>query len=325
MKIKSVKMSKNSEFITFQEVSKDYKDIRALDNVSFHIQKGEIFGYIGPNGAGKTTTMKILVGLIKNYQGRILFNNEDIVKNQSRVHRMLGYLPQEVGFQEWRTIDHALKTFGRLSGLQSDYLEDRISTVLKQVGLLDVRYKKIAHLSGGMVQKLRLAQALLHDPEFLVLDEPMSGLDPTSRYQIKNIITTLSKNKETTIFLSSHILSDVQDIADRIGIINFGRILKIGSPNDLQNEFQIGNVLAFEVAEGSPQCKNLEKNECVDYVENKKKNVQIIHLKTNIDVDFCIHQIINEYLEQKCLIRHFNLVKPSLEEVYLKYMEGEIK
>jgi len=318
-------LSNNNEFIRFQDVSKSYRDVKALDNATFHIQKGEIFGYIGPNGAGKTTTMKILVGLIKTYQGKIFVNNEDINKNLSKLHKILGYLPQEVGFQEWRTINHALKTFGQLSGLESNYLEARIKAVLEQVNLIDVRYKKIVHLSGGMVQKLRLAQALLNEPQILVLDEPMSGLDPSSRYQIKNIIMNLSKNKETTIFLSSHILNDVQDIADRIGIINYGNILKVGTPNELQSDFQIGNVLSIELAEKSPPLKGLESNFCVENVVNTKNNGLMIHLKADIDLDNCINVIIKELLNQNCLIRHFNIVQPSLEEVYLKYVEGNIK
>lgn len=323
--MKCIEALKIKNFITFQEVSKSYKDVIALENVSFQIHKGEIFGYIGPNGAGKTTTMKILVGLIKKYQGSVFVNGEDISKNQLNLHKILGYIPQEVGFQEWRTVNHVLKTFGRLSGLESSILENRIKAVLEQVGLLEFRYKKVVHLSGGMKQKLRLAQGLLHDPELIVLDEPMSGLDPTSRFQIKNIIISLVKNEDTTIFLSSHILNDVQDIADRIGILNLGNIMKVGTPHELQRDFQVGNVLDIELAENSPTCEGLEKYDCVDYIEFNKQNNQKIHLNTEINLDDCINQVINEYLGQKCQIRHFNLVRPSLEDVYLKYVEGDVK
>ena len=290
--------------------------------MSFAIKKGEIFGYIGPNGAGKTTTMKILVGLIKEYQGTILINGIDLSKSQTYVHKILGYLPQEVGFQEWRTIDHALKTFGRLSGLDSEHLELRIKNVLEQVGLLDVRYKKITHLSGGMRQKLRFAQALLHEPELLVLDEPLSGLDPSSRYQMKNIIMNLAKQKEITIFLSSHILSDVQDIADRIGILHLGNMMKVGTPEDLQRDFQIGNMLEIRLAESSPTCNGLEKYNFIEKIDQGRGNDLIVHLKTDIDIDNSINAILNELLKQKCLVRHFNMVKPSLEYVYLKYVGG---
>ncbi|MHA1532980.1 MAG: ABC transporter ATP-binding protein [Candidatus Heimdallarchaeota archaeon] len=171
---------KKELIIEFLNVSKNYKDVQALREASFSIKQGDIFGYIGPNGAGKTTTLKILVGLISDYSGEVKINNESI-KDQSNFSQQIGYLPQDVGFQEWRTIDHALVTFGRLSGMSKEELHQRIPEVLELVGLLDARKRKIRHLSGGMQQKLKLAQALLHKPSILVLDEPMSGLDPTRR------------------------------------------------------------------------------------------------------------------------------------------------
>ncbi|MHA1602137.1 MAG: ABC transporter ATP-binding protein, partial [Promethearchaeota archaeon] len=227
--------SEGMSFLELQNISKSYKYVNVLQDVSFSIQKGDIFGYVGPNGAGKTTTIKILVGLIQNFQGKILIKGIDISKNRQLLHKVLGYLPQETSFQEWRTVETALNTFGLLSGISKKELESRIDEVLKIVGLPDSRKRKINHLSGGMKQKLQFAQALLHDPEFIVLDEPMSGLDPTSRYQVRKIIKNLAKNGKT-IFLSSHILSDIQDICTRIGILNNGNILKIGTPQELQDE-----------------------------------------------------------------------------------------
>lgn len=167
--------------ITFENISKNYKDVVALINISFEIKEGEIFGYIGPNGAGKTTTIKIMVGLIKDFGGVYNFKNITISENITQVSRMLGYLPQAVSFQDWRTVDQALTTFGKLSGLNKDELEHQIESLLVLFDLLEMRYKKISKLSGGMIQKVGLIQALLHKPKLLVLDEPLSGLDPASR------------------------------------------------------------------------------------------------------------------------------------------------
>ncbi len=314
--------SNKDGLIEFSNVSKNYKELLALDNVSFKIQKGEIFGYIGPNGAGKTTTIKILVGLIKDYKGDVYVNRINIKNNWTNIYNLIGYHPQEAGFQEWRTVDHAFKTFGRLSGLNSIQIDQRTQEILELMNLSKVRYKKITYLSGGMVQKLRLGQALLHKPQILVLDEPLSGLDPQMRYQFKKIIKDLSKNGITVIF-SSHILSDVQDIADKIGILNQGQIKDIGSPIGLQKKFQIGNLIELEVAENTPLSNRLEDLTEVEYVKKIKSNKQLIHLKSGIDIDLIIYQIINLLKEQKCKIRSFNLVKPSLEEVYLKYVGGE--
>ncbi|MFX1418849.1 MAG: ATP-binding cassette domain-containing protein [Promethearchaeota archaeon] len=312
----------NVNCIEFKDVSKKFKELLALNKVSFTIKKGDIFGYIGPNGAGKTTTIKILVGLIRDYLGDVHIYGKDISTNRKDIHKLIGYHPQEAGFQEWRTIDHAFKTFGQLSGLDSEHLENRTQEILEFLNLLEMRYKKIVHLSGGMFQKLRLGQALLHNPEILILDEPLSGLDPSSRFQFKKIIEKLAKSGVTILF-SSHILSDVQDIADKIGILNQGQIMKIGTPEELQNSFQIGNIIEIKVAENTPLIEGLEDNSNIEYVEKIKLNRQLIHLKSGVDVDLAIHQIITMLKEQNCNIRNFNLLKPSLEDVYLKYVGGE--
>ena len=308
--------------IEFKNVSKSYKDLLALNDVSFTIQRGEIFGYIGPNGAGKTTTIKIIVGLIKDFKGKVLVNRNNVITAKRNLRNLIGYHPQEAGFQEWRTVDHAFKTFGRLSGLKSEHLENRIHEILELIGLIDVRYKKIVHLSGGMYQKLRLGQALLHEPEILVLDEPLAGLDPTSRFQFKKVIKKLAKSGITILF-SSHILNDVEDIANKIGILHEGKIKQIGTPDELQSSFHVGDVIELIVAKDTRLCEDLESLHKVEYVENPKANKQLIHLKSNVDVDLTVSQIMNMLIEQKCRIRSFNLVKPSLEQVYLKYVGGE--
>ena len=175
-----------------------------------------------------------------------------------------------------------------------------------------------------MLQKLRLGQALLHQPKILVLDEPLSGLDPMSRFQFKGVIKELAK-KGITILFSSHILNDVQDIANKIGILNEGKIMKIGSPEELQSSFHIGNLIEITVAENTSLCEGLEDFNEVDQVEKIKDNKQLIYLKSNIDIDICISKIMNAVLEQRCRVRSLTLLNPSLEEVYLKYVGGGFK
>ncbi len=314
-------MAPTGNCIQFDGVSKTYKGgFRALDGVSFSIKRGEIFGYIGPNGAGKTTTIKILVGLIKEYQGSILVRGQQLNSGNGKFHNVLGYMPQEAGFQEWRTVDHALVTFGRLSGMSSAELDDRIAATLDLVGLHDVRHKKIVHLSGGMVQKLRLAQALLHDPMVVVLDEPMNGLDPASRFNVKGIIKGLSRAGKTILFCS-HILSDMEDIADTIGIINHGRIARIGTPHQIQEDFKLGNVIEIERADGELACENLEDFPSVDRVESIDHK-QLVHLKASAGVDETIHQVMGQLVGQRCKIRSLILQRPTLEDVYMKIVGG---
>jgi ABC-2 type transport system ATP-binding protein len=313
----------NETYIEFQNISKKYKNVLALDNISFSIRRGDIFGYIGPNGAGKTTTIKILVGLIPNYKGEVYVNGK-LASDYKDLYKIMGYHPQEVGFQEWRTVNHALKTFGRLSGMSKANLERRIQEVLKFAELEDVRNRKIKHLSGGMIQKVRLCQALLHEPELLILDEPLSGLDPSMRYQIKGLIKYLAKSGKTILF-SSHILSDVQDIANIIGILHKGHLLKIGTPDELQSDFQVGNIIRIEVEKNTQLVQDFNNLSEVEKIENLASNIQFVHLKLDIDLDSTINKILKILLEKNCKLRSFNLVKPSLEDVYLKYVGGEAK
>jgi len=307
--------------VVFNSVSKAFGSTQALENVSFEIPQGSVFGYIGPNGAGKTTTIKILVGLIQDFDGEVLVDGQNVSKERLNIHRMLGYLPQEVGFQEWRTVRQMLITFGRLSGLSRSEMDTRVNEVLETVGLPDVENRKIAHLSGGMKQKLHLAQCLLHQPELLVLDEPMSGLDPASRHQVRLIIRNLCQ-KGVTVLFSSHILSDVQDIATQVGILNNGQLLVVGTPDQIQSHFQLGNDIEIVVAEGSPICKNFAELPTIESAEELSFNRILLHLKPEVDIDRVIPNILEKLISEGCKLRSFNLVRPSLEEVYLKYVGG---
>lgn len=312
-------------FIEFKNIEKSYKDVQALKGISFNIRKGEIFGYVGPNGAGKTTTIKILVGLIRKYKGSIFIDGKPIDYGENGFHRILGYLPQDVGFQEWRSVEHALYTFGRLSGMDSISIKEHIPRVLELVTLEDVRKKKINKLSGGMKQKLLLAQALLHDPEILVLDEPMTGLDPLARFQLKKVFQRLSKDEGKTLFFSSHVLSDVEGICNTLGVLNKGNITKISNPKKLREEFRLlmGDIIEIIYSNDSPMVKDIEDLEIVEKVEITEDKRQLIYFKSGGDLDEKISRLFSVLVEQGCKVRNFNLVTPSLDDVYVQLIRGD--
>jgi ABC-2 type transport system ATP-binding protein len=318
-------MNLTASFIEFKNIEKSYKDVQALKGITFEIQKGEIFGYIGPNGAGKTTTIKILVGLIRNFNGSIVIDGKPIEYGQHGFHRILGYLPQDVGFQEWRSVEHALNTFGKLSGLDSATIKDSIPNILELVTLEDVRKKKIHKLSGGMKQKLLLAQALLHDPEILVLDEPMTGLDPLSRFQLKKVFLRLSKDEGKTIFFSSHVLSDVEGVCNTLGVLNLGNIIKISNPKELREEFRLsmGDIVEVIYSNDAPMVRDIEGLEIVEKVEITEDRRHLIHFKSGGDLDEKISQLLAILVEQGCKVRNFNLVTPSLDDVYVQLIGGD--
>lgn len=315
-------LNSSEPLIEFKNIGKSYKTILALNNISFSLNKGDIFGYIGPNGAGKSTTIKIMVGLIRDFSGTLLINGKNIKTSYLELYKNLGYHPQEAGFHRWKTVYQALRTFGKLSKLENRFLDSRIVEVLEFVNLKEAMNRKIIHLSGGMLQKLRLAQALLNEPEILVLDEPLTGLDPASRYQIKNLMKKLANSGKTILF-SSHILSDVQDIASKIGILNLGNLVKVGRPSELQREYHIGNRIEIEFDDDIDILDQLQNLNYIKQSENKSANVIVVSLKVDANLDESIHDLLRYLIENKCKLRRFNLLTPSLEEVYLNLVQGE--
>lgn len=312
-------MNQNDGYVTINNVTKKFHAFKALDDVSFSIKQGEIFGYIGPNGAGKTTTMKILVGLISNFQGEITIGGLRLLRDKDEIYKLLGYLPQNVAFQDWRTIDHALTTFGKLSGLNETEVEDRIPKVLELIGLADVRHKKVSHLSGGMMQKVGLAQALLHEPKLLVLDEPLGGLDPLSRHQFKGIVQKLAEEGATILF-SSHILSDVQDVADRIGIISHGRIKQVGTIDELKTRLIRQKTVEVMLSGASDKWEKLSAVNNVSRVTQPQPGILLLDLKSGADEDQAINDVVAKVVDLGIRIRGVWMLEPSLDQIYFNYV-----
>jgi ABC-2 type transport system ATP-binding protein len=308
-------MNDDHKYLSLFEITKAYKDTIALDNISFDVMEGEVLGYIGPNGAGKTTTIRILVGLIRDFQGVYKLKNS----SPDQLYKELGYLPQGVSFQEWRTVDSALNTLGRISGLDQSWLERQIESILLLLDLNEVRYRKVAELSGGMIQKLGLAQALLNKPKFLVLDEPLSGLDPTSRHEVKQVIKRLS-DEGTTIFFSSHILSDVQDVADRIAIIDKGHVLKIDRTTDLTTDLVEGYVYEIESFDDFQDVSLFEAYDQIHHIEQPTPKRIRIHIRKDCDLKSLTTEVLRELVNRNCPIRNFTRIIPNLDDVYLKYV-----
>ena len=197
----------------------------ALDGLSLTVRRGEIFGFLGPNGAGKTTTLKILLGLVRATGGRALLLGQPAGDVETR--RRIGFLPESPYFYDYLTADEFLTFYGQLAGLGYTAIAQRVTDLLGLVGLADARARQLRKFSKGMLQRIGLAQALIHDPELVILDEPMTGLDPVGRKQVRDLILSL-RDRGKTIFFSTHILHDVEMICDRVGIVMKGRLLASG-------------------------------------------------------------------------------------------------
>lgn len=237
-------------------------------------------------------------------------------QSRADVHKLIGYLPQDAGFQEWRTVAEVLATFGRLSGLEERRLQTRIAQVLELLGLLEHRNRRVVHLSGGMVQRLRLAQAILHEPRILILDEPLNGLDPASRHQVRTIIRQLADDKRL-VFFSSHILSDVETIAGRIGILDGGRLRDVGTPAELRERHGLGNVVELEAKGGANLSATHAWDPEVERSEQIAPNVVRLHLQPRCDLDATIGRLLSRLAADGVPVRRVEHLQPSLEDVYL--------
>lgn len=226
----SHKIDQEILMIKVTRLTKDYGSRRAIDNISFDAEKGEILGFLGPNGAGKTTTMRILTCFLPPTSGKVLIGGYDIIDESLEVRKLVGYLPETVPLYPDMTVYEYLKFMANIRKVKD--ADERVEEVLELVHLDERAFGYISNLSKGMRQRLGLAQALIHKPEVLILDEPTIGLDPAQIIEVRKLIQEIGREK--TVLLSTHILSEAQQICNRVMIINKGHIVAEDSPERLQ-------------------------------------------------------------------------------------------
>ena len=242
--------------------------VEALKDVSLTLSQGEIFGFLGPNGSGKSTTIKILMGLIRATKGTARIGGVDCSDFRARSH--VGYLPENPAFYDFLTAKEYLLFAGRIHGMTTAQIKNRSDELLELLDLQDAQKRPIRSYSKGMVQRLGLAQALLHEPDLYVLDEPMSGLDPIGRALVKNIILNLKKQGKT-VFFSTHITSDVETVCDRVGILKKGSLECVKDVGEFQTEGITGyQVRLHDDGSGSAREVYVAKDELTDFLVAKK-------------------------------------------------------
>lgn len=251
--------------------------VEALKGVSLAVEQGEIFGFLGPNGAGKSTTIKLLMGLIRASSGQAKILGVDSKSTAAR--RQVGYLPENPAFYDYLNASEYLSFVGRAFSLPSSVLSERSDFVLKRLGLWDARKRPIRSYSKGMVQRLGLAQVLLHDPEVYILDEPMSGLDPVGRALVKELILEL-KQAGKCVFFSTHITNDVESICDRVAIITQGELRSVNEVRSILDEGISGYNISWhdrKTAESTKQ-QYVDKNELNSLLQRLQEQNQEISL-----------------------------------------------
>ena len=231
--------------IEVQDLSKTYGPVTAVDHVSFTVNKGEILGFLGPNGAGKTTTMRILTGFMPATSGTARVAGFDVFNDSLEVRRRIGYLPENPPLYPDMTVEAYLDFVARIKNVPAEKRADRIADALKKTNIVDKRTELIKRLSRGYKQRVGLAQALVHDPDVIILDEPTVGLDPKQIIEVRNLIKGLAGTH--TIILSTHILPEVSMTCDRVVIINKGKIAAVDTPQNLTSQLKGGQKVRVEV------------------------------------------------------------------------------
>jgi ABC-2 type transport system ATP-binding protein len=256
--------------IKIENLSKRYGPQRAVDNISFEVKTGEILGFLGPNGAGKSTTMKMITGYLSMGDGNILIGGKNLIESGDEIKRHIGYLQENNPLYLDMPVIKYLGFCAALQGVEKNLIDERIRKMVSICGLNAEKHKKIGELSKGYRQRVGLAQALIHDPEILILDEPTTGLDPNQIVEIRKLIREIGKEK--TVILSTHILPEVEATCDRILIINKGRIVADGTSETLRKQatgtellkIRIEDGAALEIQKAIQSLNNVEKVELTD-------------------------------------------------------------
>jgi ABC-2 type transport system ATP-binding protein len=233
--------------IETKNLTKNYANLTAVDDLNLTIQDGDIFGFIGPNGAGKTTTMRILVTLLEPTRGKAFINGLDVRRHGKKVRRLVGYMPDFMGVYDDLKVFEYLEFFAAAFGIERKKRKSIVEGVLELTDLQSKRSVTVDSLSRGMQQRLGLARVLIHDPKVLILDEPASGLDPRARIEIRELLREL-KRMGKTIMISSHILSELEEICDHVGIIEHGRLVFSGTLEEILSQLGIQSKVRVRVA-----------------------------------------------------------------------------
>lgn len=310
----------NANVIEVSNLSKSFNDFKAVNKISFSVEKGEVFGFLGPNGAGKTTTINMLTGLARPTSGMIDIAGQDGTKSIKKVQQLIGIVPDENNLYADMSGFDNLVFCASLYGMDKVTRESRAKQLLDQFGLSDTGKRPFKAFSKGMKRKLTIAAGIIHEPEILFLDEPTTGIDVESTRRIRKLIQELN-NKGTTIFLTTHHIEEAERLCHRIGFIVDGKIIKVGRTSDLLLEAQEKNIVEFSI-ENNRLSFEKDLTNAFPYINVHKINASKIRIISGEKVN--LMPFMNFFDERDILVREAKIIHPSLEEVFVKITGIEI-
>ncbi len=306
--------------IQIENLHKHYGAVHALDGLNMTIEAGTVFGFLGPNGAGKTTTLRILTGLARGTSGRATVGGVDLNTDGRTLSRRIGYLPEELAFYPWMTPREFLDYLGRLHRLSAAERSDRTRELLVLVNLEEVGKRRIGGFSRGMRQRLGLAAALVHKPEVLLLDEPISALDPAGRKEVLDLIERLSE--QCTVLMSSHILADVERVCNVVGIIAKGRMI-VQSPREALMERYAQPVFEAETTDTASACRWADRLRVQPWTAAVSVDGDRVRVTVK-EVARARKELLASAVAQDVVLRRYEEVRPSLEDVFLQLVGREL-
>ena len=309
--------------ITVDHLTKYYGDHLAVDDISFEISEGHVYGFLGPNGAGKSTTMNIITGCLSATAGTVTVDGHDIFEEPNAAKRCIGYLPEHPPLYLSESVLEYLRFVGEVKGLKKQELEDQIDLVLEKTGTTEVQNRRIGDLSKGYRQRVGIAQALLGNPKVIILDEPTVGLDPIQIIEIRDLIKSLGKTH--TVIFSSHILSEVQAICDQVLMIAHGRLVAFGEPEALQRQLLTGQELLIRT-DGSEEAVKAALGDLTppvtpDITPEEGTARCCVHIRTEGDMDTAAEQAARSLVEHGLPVFELTQKKGNLEDVFLELTE----
>ena len=285
--------------IEINSLTKNFKDSTAVDNISLDVEEGEIFGFLGPNGAGKSTTMMILTTLLKPTSGNASICGFDVITNPSNVRKNIGFVQQEIGIDEYLTARENLQFQCKISQIPKEQIQNRIEEVIDLVELTEKQDEQSITFSGGMRKRLDIACGLIHRPKVLFLDEPTVGLDIQTRRKIWEYIRKIHKEFGMTIFVSTHYMEEADNLCDRVGIIDYGKIQIVDTPESMKNKLETDMITFSIIPDENKQEHFINKIKSFDLIKNveinknnvivqSSKSTQVIQL-LNVNLNPCLY------------------------------------